>query len=70
VAGESRTAHANDLLLRANLDGCGCVLVLIDSDGFKSVNDTHGHGVGHELLKDVAIRIKEGLCAVHFPLWR
>jgi diguanylate cyclase len=43
------------------------VLALIDLDGFKSVNDTHGHGVRDELLKDVAIRIKEGLFGVHLP---
>jgi diguanylate cyclase len=58
-------AHANDLLLMANLNGCGCVLALIDLDGFKSVNDTHGHGVGDLLLKNVAVRIKSTLCEAH-----
>jgi diguanylate cyclase (GGDEF)-like protein len=60
-------AHTNDLLVTANLNGCGCVLALIDLDGFKSVNDMHGHGIGDELLKDVAIRIKDALCEAHLP---
>ena len=33
-------------------------IMYIDLDGFKAVNDTHGHGVGDLLLVEVASRIK------------
>lgn len=45
-----------------NLTGNGCY-VGIDLDGFKGVNDTHGHDVGDEVLKHFANRLAEKLRA-------
>ncbi len=64
------TGLANRALLLDRLEmsmarigrSCDAVLVmLLDLDGFKTVNDTHGHSAGDRILHDVAGRLDEAM---------
>lgn len=51
---QDRIAHA---IARAGREGSRCVVMFIDIDNFKNINDTMGHDVGDELLRGIAARL-------------
>lgn len=48
-------------VMRAERYGSDLSISIIDVDHFKSVNDTYGHAVGDEVLRQVAHQLREGI---------
>lgn len=57
-------ALAAGVVEKAVASGEKCSLLFIDIDNFKFVNDKHGHDVGDDLLKTLAVRIGQTVAAI------
>lgn len=53
--------HLDAILQRARMDYKPVCVMIMDIDFFKPVNDTHGHDVGDEVIKEFARRIATGV---------
>ena len=50
-----------EISLQARLTGQPVCMVLCDVDGFKQVNDEHGHDCGDAVLRDIAYELRKRL---------
>ena len=50
-----------EAMRRARRVGRPCALLFLDMDGFKAVNDNHGHEEGDELLRQFGARLAQGV---------
>jgi two-component system cell cycle response regulator len=61
------TGQLDSLVKRAALGGEPVAALLIDIDHFKKINDTFGHDVGDEVLREFALRLASNVRAIDLP---
>ena len=54
-------ARLEEILVGVRRGAGRAALVAIDLDGFKAINDTHGHAVGDEVLREVGVRLRDSI---------
>ncbi len=53
--------HVAGAVARARRTGTPSLLISLDLDGFKAINDTHGHPAGDEVLQIVSERLRDAI---------
>jgi len=54
-------SHLSTLVEQAAGRGKPLALLVLDIDFFKSINDTHGHDAGDDVLREFAVRVKKSI---------
>jgi diguanylate cyclase (GGDEF)-like protein len=60
-------SQAKKEIARSKRHGLPCALFMMDLDGFKSVNDFHGHDAGDKILKRIAEVLRNGIRESDLP---
>ena len=53
--------HVGSLVEQAAARGKPLTILVLDIDYFKSINDTHGHDAGDDVLREFAVRIRKSI---------
>ncbi|MHB8529128.1 MAG: PleD family two-component system response regulator [Caulobacteraceae bacterium] len=61
------TGQLGALVERAKLGGEPVAALMIDLDRFKQINDSFGHDVGDEVLREFAVRLASNVRAIDLP---
>lgn len=61
------SGQLDSLVKRATLGGDPVSALLIDIDFFKKINDTFGHDIGDEVLREFALRLASNVRAIDLP---
>src|SRR6476620_2425123 len=54
-------SHIVTLVEQANARSKPLTVLVLDIDYFKSINDTHGHDAGDDVLREFSIRVKKSI---------
>ncbi len=57
-------SHLRALFARAAAQGRPLSMMMLDLDGFKGINDVHGHEAGDDVLREFAVRLRRNVRSI------